>query len=169
MVSTRQDALRLLLATALVSMCVSTLGTLTGLASWPLIQFVQDHANVMVELTVAIVNSLTIALFLWGARAARLRAIESPASIWGRNAALLDLAIIVASVYLAGTVVSYVGEQLKWFVQIPIGNATQIDMFSPAAHFCFSAVIPAIGAAILLVASPRLLHGDSGHSEEKAR
>src|SRR5919109_2233253 len=69
--STRTDAVRLVLATALVMMCVSALGTLTGLASWPVMQIIQDRVNSLVTPAVALVNALTIGLILLGLRAAR--------------------------------------------------------------------------------------------------
>jgi hypothetical protein len=49
-------------------------------------------------------------------------------------------------------------------VEIPIGDATQIDMFSPVARFCFEALFPAAGAVILLVVGPRLLRNGSERS-----
>ena len=162
--STRTDALRLVLATALVMMCVSALGTLTGLASWPVLQIIQDRVNFLVTPAVALVNALTIGLVLLGLRAARSRAVASPTSVWGRNATLLDVARFVTLVYLAEVVVSVVGQEARSFVEIPIGNAMQIDMFSPAARFCFEALFPAAGVVILLVVGPRFLRKDSERS-----
>jgi hypothetical protein len=162
--STRTDAARLVLATALVMMCVSALGTSTGLASWPVMQIIQDRVNSLVTPAVALVNALTIGLVLLGLRAARSRAVASPTSVWGQNAALLDVATFVTLVYLAEVVVSFLGQEARSFVEIPIGNATQIDMFSPVARFCFEALFPAAGAVILLVVGPRFLRNDSERS-----
>lgn len=161
---TRTDALRLVLATALVMMCVSALGTLTGLASWPVMQIIQDRVNSLVTPAVALVNALTIGLVLLGLRAARSRAVASPTSVWGQNAALLDVARFVTLVYLAEVVVSFVGQEARSLVEIPIGNATQIDMFSPVARFCFEALFPAIGVLILLVLVPRFLRKDAART-----
>lgn len=155
--STRTDLFRLLLATALVMMCVSTIGAIVGLASWPVMQIIQDRANSFVSAAAALINALSIGLVIWGLRAARSRASARPESLWSRNADVLDVARFVAFVYLAGVVVSFVGQQARSFVEIPVGNATQIDMFSPTARFCFEVLFPAVGAVILLVVGPRFL------------
>jgi hypothetical protein len=162
--STRSDAVRLVLATALVMMCVSALGTLTGLASWPVMQIIQDRVNSLVTPAVALINALTIGLVMLMLRLARTRAAASPPSVWAQNAPLLDIARLVTFVYLAEVVVSFAGQELRSFVEIPIGNATQIDMFSPTARLCFEALFPAAGAVILLVVGPRLLRKGSERS-----
>ena len=145
-------------------MCVSAFGTLTGLASWPLMQIIQDRANSFVHVTVALVNALTIGLVLLGLRGARTRAAASPSSVWGQNVVLLDIARFVTLVYLAAAIVSFIGQEARSLVEIPIGNATQIDMFSPAARFCFEVLFPAVGVVLLLILGPRFLRKDSARS-----
>jgi hypothetical protein len=104
-----------------------------------------------------LINALTIGSLLLGLRLARSRAAASPSSVRGQNAALLDIARFVVLVYLAQVVVSFVGQAARSFVEIRIGSATQIDMFSPAARFCFEALFPAVGVVILLILGPRFL------------
>ena len=162
-VSTRIDLLRLLLATALVMMCVSTIGAIAGLVSWPVMQIIQDRANSLVSAAAALINALSIGLVIWGLRMAQARASARPESVWSRNAGVLDVARFVALVYLAGVVVSFIGQEARSFVEMPIGNATQIDMFSPTARFCFEVLFPAVGAVLLLVLGPRLLRNASAH------
>lgn len=163
---TRSDLLGLLLATALVMMSVSTVGTLLGLAAWPTMQIIQERANSLVSPAAALVNALSIVIVIWGLRVVRSRAGARPASVWAQNLALLNVARFVALVYLAGVIVSLVGHEARLFVEIPIGNATQINMFSPAARFCFEVLFPAVGVVILLVVGPRFLqHDPPRHSE----
>lgn len=154
---TRTDLLRLLLATALVMMSVSTVGALLGLAAWPAMQIIQERANFLVSAAAALVNAGSIGVVIWGLHVARSRAGARPASVWARNLALLNIASFVALVYLAGVIVSFVGHEARSFVEIPFGNATQVDMFSPAARFCFEVLFPAVGVVILLVVGPRFL------------
>ena len=59
---------------------------------------------------------------------------------------------------------SFVGQEARSFVEIPIGNATQINMFSPTARFCFEVLFPAIGAVLLLIVGRRFLRKDSAES-----
>ena len=124
-------------------------------------QIIQDRANSLVSAAAALINALSIGLVIWGLRVVRSRAVARPESVWARNAGVLDVAGFVALVYLAGVVVSFIGQQARSFVAIPVGNATQIDMFSPTARFCFEVLFPAVGAVILLVLGPRLLRGNS--------
>ena len=159
--STRSDLLRLLLATALVMMCVSTVGALLGLASSPAIQTIQERANSLVSAAAALVNALSIGLVLWGLRVGRSGAMTRPKSVWARNAGILDVAMFVALVYLARVVVSFIGQEARSFVEIPVGNATQIDTFSPTARFCFEVLFPAVGVVILLMFGPRFLRDDT--------
>jgi hypothetical protein len=161
-VSTRIDLLRLFLATALVMMCVSTIGAIVGLASWPVMQIIQDRANSFVSAAAVLMNGVSIGLVIWGLRMAQARASAQPESVWSRNAGVLDVARFVALVYLAVVVVSFIGQEARSFVEIPIGNATQIDMFSPTARFCFEVLFPAVGAVLLLILGPRFLRSSSG-------
>lgn len=160
-VSTRIDLLRLLLATALVMMCVSTMGAIVGLASWPVMQIIQDRANSLVSTVAALMSALSIGLVIWGLRMAQSRVLARPETVWSRNAGVLHVARFVGLVYLAGVVVSFIGQSARSFVEIPIGNATQIDMFSPMARFCFEVLFPAVGAVLLLVLGPRLVRNAS--------
>jgi hypothetical protein len=97
-------------------------------------------------------------------RFARTRAAAGPSSVWGQNAALLDVARLLTVVYLAEVVVSFAGQELRSLVEIPIGNATQIDMFSPAARFCFEALFPAVGAVVLFILGPWFLNRASART-----
>jgi hypothetical protein len=58
--STRTDVFRLLLATVLVMMCVSTIGAIVGLASLPAMQIIQERANSLVSAAAALINALSI-------------------------------------------------------------------------------------------------------------
>ena len=69
---------RLALATALVAMSVSVVGTLLSLASWPALQIIQEHANPLVTATVAVVHALSIGVVLWAFAVARSRGADLP-------------------------------------------------------------------------------------------
>jgi hypothetical protein len=116
-------------------MCVSTIGAIVGLASWPVMQIIQDRANSFVSVAAVLMNGVAIGLVIWGLRMAQARASAQTESVWSRNAGVLDVARFVALVYLAVVVVSFIGQEARSFVEVPIGNATQIDMFSPTARF----------------------------------
>lgn len=68
-------------------MCVSALGTLTGVASWPVIQVIQDRVNSLVTRAVTLINALTIGLVMLMLRLARTRAAASPSSVWAQTRA----------------------------------------------------------------------------------
>ena len=127
-------------------------------------QIIQNRVNFLLTPAVALVDARTIGLVFLGLRAVSARAVARPASVWGRNAVLLDVARFVTLVFLAGVVVSSIGREARSFVEFPIGNATRIDMFSPVARFCFETMFPAIGVVILLVLVPRFLSKDAART-----
>jgi hypothetical protein len=156
----RTQLVRLLLATALTGMAVSSLGGVISLATWPALDVIQNRINPLLGVATAVTSALTIGLLLWSLRLARARAMADPSSIWGQNASLLDVAWFVMLVYLAEVVIWLVAREVRGFVEISMGNALQIDMFSPVARFCFVVVVPAVGIVILLRVAPRFLRDD---------
>jgi len=155
----RTTFLRLAFATALVALSLSIVTTLTGFAAAPVMQFVERRANSQVDLAVAMLNGLIVCVILFPLTWLARRAEKGPATGWRRNGPLFAASRVVALFYLAGIVIGWIGGELRGFIEIPVGNATQLDMFSFQGRLFLAVVLPAIGVAILVWIAPRLLGG----------
>jgi hypothetical protein len=156
-VLSRTQLVRLFLATALAGMAVSSIGGLISLAAWPAVDFIQNRINPLLGVTTALTSALTIGVLLWSLRLARARAMTHPSSIWGQNAGVLEVVRFLMFVYLAEVVIWLIAREARSWIEISVGNALHVDMFSPVARFLFVVAVPAVGIVILLRVAPRFL------------
>ncbi len=160
----RLNVVAWVLGAALVAMSLSVIGAPLGMAVQPAMEVIGTRANPLVMPTATLLRCITAGILLLALRWMSARGMAKPGSILGRNQAVFASARVVTLVALAEYVVELAGYEVTRFFEVPFFNVTQLNVLSPLGRIFMAVALPAIGAAALVLLSPRVLPAASKES-----